>query len=53
LWAKIKAYGWPRGGGWAREPAALVELVELFDGELELLKEKERDAGKRRTAGAG
>jgi hypothetical protein len=49
LWAKIRRYGWPHGQGWIDEPACLVELVELFDGELELLKEKdgERNAGKR------
>jgi hypothetical protein len=55
LWAKIKRYGWPHGSAWADEPAAVVELVELFDAELDLLKEKDRekDAGKGRTAGAG
>jgi hypothetical protein len=55
LWARIKRYGWPHGAGWANEPAALVELVELFDTELELLKEKDRknNAGNRRTAGGG
>ncbi|MCL2181027.1 MAG: hypothetical protein FWB83_07855, partial [Treponema sp.] len=45
LWSRIKRYGWPHGQGWIREPAGLVELVELFDTELELLKEK--NAGKR------
>ncbi|MDR0443274.1 MAG: hypothetical protein LBH44_07710 [Treponema sp.] len=53
LWAKIKRYGWPHGPDWIREPAALVEMVELFDIELELLKEKDEDAGKRRAAGTG
>jgi len=45
LWSRIKRYGWSRGQGWIRKPAGLVELVELFDTELELLKEK--NAGKR------
>jgi hypothetical protein len=55
LWAKIKRYGWPHGPDWIREPAALVEMVELFDEETALLKERdrERNAGNRRTAGAG
>jgi len=49
LWAKIKHYGWPHGPDWIREPAALVEMVELFDNELALLKERdrERNAGNR------
>ena len=55
LWAKIRRYGWPHGPDWIREPAALVEMVDLFDDELALLKERdrERNAGNRRTAGAG
>ena len=53
LWSRIKQYGWPHGPDWIREPAALVELVELFDIELELLKERDRNAGKRRAAGTG
>jgi len=55
LWTKIKRYGWPHGPDWINEPAGLVELVELFDGELELLKEKDgkKDAGNGRTAGTG
>jgi hypothetical protein len=55
LWAKIKRYGWPHGPDWINEPAGLVDMVELFDTELELLKERDRekDAGNRRAAGAG
>ena len=53
LWGKIKRYGWPHGPAWIHEPAALVELVELFDRELELLKEKDRNASNGRTAGTG
>ena len=55
LLAKIRRYGWPHGPGWIREPTALVELVELFDSELELLKERDRNrnAGNRRAAGTG
>ena len=53
LWSRIKRYGWPHGPDWIREPASLVELVELFDTELELLKERDRDAGNGRTAGTG
>jgi len=43
LWVKIKRYGWPHGPDWINEPAGLVELVELFDGELELLKERDEE----------
>ena len=53
LWSKIKQYGWPHGPCWIREPAALVDLVELFDTELEFLKEKDRNADNGRTAGSG
>jgi len=53
LWSKIKRYGWPHGSAWIDEPASLVELVELFDIELQLLKEKDRNAGERRAAGTG
>lgn len=42
LWAKVKRYGWPHGPAWILEPAALVELVELFDSEAELLKERRK-----------
>jgi len=49
LWSNIRCYGWPHGPAWIYEPSALVELVELFDTELELLKEKDRDANNRRT----
>jgi hypothetical protein len=53
LWAKIRRWGWPHGPDWMNEPAALVDLAGLFDTELELLKERdrERDAGTRRAAG--
>jgi len=40
LWSRVNRYGWPNGFGWIHEPASLVELVELFDTELEYLKEK-------------
>jgi len=55
LWAKIKRWGWPHGSAWVEEPAAVVELVELFDAEFDLLKERDREknAGKERTAGTG
>jgi hypothetical protein len=54
LWVKIRRYGWPHGPAWIQEPACLVELVELFDAELDILKERDREnAGKRRAAGAG
>jgi hypothetical protein len=55
LWAKIRRYGWPHGPDWINEPVALVEMVELFDTELELLKERDRkqNAGNRRAAGTG
>ncbi|MCL2808630.1 MAG: hypothetical protein FWD24_01050 [Treponema sp.] len=53
MWSKIKRYGWPHGPAWIQEPSALVELVELFDTELELLKEKDRDGSTRRTADTG
>ncbi len=49
LWVKIKRYGWPHGPDWMNEPAGLVDLVELFDVELDLLKERdeEKNAGNR------
>lgn len=47
-WRKIKRYGWPQGKGYLSEPAAVVEIVELFDAESEnfrMFREKERSNG--------
>jgi hypothetical protein len=40
LWSRIKMYGLPDGTGWLNQPAGAIELIELFDRELALLREK-------------
>jgi hypothetical protein len=31
---RYKAFGWPYAGGWAEQPAHLVDIVELLEGEM-------------------
>ena len=31
---RYKAFGWPYAGGWAEQPAGLVDIVELLEGEM-------------------
>ncbi len=43
LWTRCDRYGLPHGAsGWLEEPGAVIELVELFDGERDRLNLKER-----------
>jgi hypothetical protein len=31
---RYKTFGWPYAGGWAEQPAGLVDIVELLEGEI-------------------
>lgn len=31
---RYKAFGWPYAGGWAEQPAVLVDIVEVCEGEI-------------------
>jgi hypothetical protein len=31
---RYKAFGWPYAGGWAEQPAGLMDIVELLEGEM-------------------
>lgn len=31
---RYKTFGWPYAGGWAEQPAHLVDIVELLEGEM-------------------
>ncbi|WP_162510603.1 hypothetical protein [Treponema endosymbiont of Eucomonympha sp.] len=42
LWADTKRYGFPSGRGWASEPAALIDLIKLFDSERDALEAEDK-----------
>ena len=46
LWQRITQYGLPHADGWADTPAAVFDTVELFDGALARIKERERENGR-------
>lgn len=31
---RYKAFGWPYAGGWAEQPAGLVDIIELCESEM-------------------
>lgn len=44
VWSRTKRYGLPNGSGWANEPAATMELLDLFEDELEAWKDWRKPA---------
>jgi hypothetical protein len=40
LWRRYRRYGLPGGRGWADEPAALLDLFDLFDDTRDALERR-------------
>ena len=34
-WGKYKRYGWPYAGGWAEQPAVLVDIIDAIENEAD------------------
>lgn len=41
IWSRYRKFGLPSGMGYLNEAGAIIEMLELFDGAFEVLKEKE------------
>ena len=43
MWVRTKRHGLPFSGGWAEQPAVIMDLIDLLDAEDIVLRELERE----------